>query len=205
MAEILIARTVCDRHQARHNKAVEGETTKLIIDGEEFEVDWCTEDRRQLLEKLLTELREYARTPKGKRPKSPMSDGPTAEVVALPKATKATKALAASNGKATSSGRKKPADPNKPRRYPCLWCDWKPFTTDTGMMLHGQGKHNLATLSVVEVFELTCPLCGEEVRSLGMHAFKKHDGATLPELFVQAQKDGDPHGIVEKVLAKGTP
>jgi len=209
MAEIVRIETVCDKHQIEKKTQVKGETVTITIDGETIEIDWCPACKAQMTTKLLAELRKQGRpvnpkyAPKARKQAVSAASEPAA-IEAKP-----TKVAASKNGKAVSKNgkrRKAPVDPDKPRRWPCIWCDWQPFTSNVGMMLHGQTKHGLTTMSTMEVFGTVCPLCGYDSAELGIgHHLTAEHGLTLPEAIIKASKEGDAYGVAATVLAKGKP
>lgn len=85
-------------------------------------------------------------------------------------------------------------------RYGCLWCR-KAYTTDTGLMLHIRGEHNIQGKGR-EVWGTVCPVCGIEHGILGMHTAKVHDGMTITQALMWARDNDDPHKVFAKVFGK---
>jgi len=195
MAEVIIAKTVCDT--AKHTKEqIVGETVLIRIGAQEFEIDWCPACHGKWTDSLVRELELRGRLvsdggkTKARKPPAIISAVPTAQA-------ESTKAVA----KSTKPKRAKAKQGLE--QYPCLWCDHA-VSSNVGAMLHAQGKHNTATISMVELFGTKCPLCGHDGGKLGDHTRKDH-GTNIQTVFLKAEKSGDPYGIVATVKAKGTP
>lgn len=75
----------------------------------------------------------------------------------------------------------------------CLWCPY--VRTLSGLQYHVRSEHKFKGFK--EAYGNTCPLCGEQQKSvLGQHAHAAHGTRHVAELFIVAQKAGDPHGVV---------
>lgn len=104
--------------------------------------------------------------------------------------------------------------PKGARDMPCLWCDMA-YASSTGLGGHLVAVHgfpandtteNRATIGSV-YDDGRCPVCGAAVVSvtaLGVHLFRQHKDVpgTVAGVYGYARAQGDPHGVVAKVVAK---
>jgi hypothetical protein len=91
---------------------------------------------------------------------------------------------------------------DSPRDKQCLWCP-ADYAAETGLLRHWELQHGLPH-GIREALGSTCPVCGEDFGSLGGHAVRTHGVSHISQAFVLAREQGDPHGVVKRVLAKGS-
>jgi len=194
MAELVTVTLVCDNEDAHPEQPVQGETHHVVIDGDPIDIETCPICKVTLLDRI----RELGRPVNGRKRTPPRGEVPTATPV---------RELTPVPDVAPSKGAKDKGGPNRrsapgDTEYPCLWCDHEPLKTNTGIGLHVNSVHGLSK-SVTELYELTCPLCGEEsTYKLGIHMMTKHGGLTVPEAFKLARSEGDQYGVVARILSK---
>jgi hypothetical protein len=83
----------------------------------------------------------------------------------------------------------------KPQDHPCPFCPDQ--LTYSGYYSHVKLRHGFATPQVGH--GPNCPVCNTPHRQLNNHARKDHAPLTnAGQLFAEAVKQGDPHGIVAK-------
>lgn len=82
--------------------------------------------------------------------------------------------------------------------YPCLYCT-RSYANQSTVIDHCKRDHDL--VGVEDVYGHVCPLCGTSFARLGGHAGHAHHLA-ISLLFAQAEKQGDPHGVVAARLTR---
>lgn len=86
----------------------------------------------------------------------------------------------------------------------CLWCDHKPFGSQSGMTGHLRDAHQMPG-QVVAVFT-DCPFCGEAIGNqgpaFGHHVRAEHPGKPTmrPVAYQVALREGDPLGVVQRLI-----
>lgn len=105
-------------------------------------------------------------------------------------------------GKPSPKGSARPGrKTDNPQDKQCLWCV-ESYAADTGLSGHLERQHGLPK-SLREVFGIQCPLCGDKHNGLGGHTIRAHN-VNVSQAFVRARGQGDPFGVVAKVMAKAS-
>lgn len=82
-------------------------------------------------------------------------------------------------------------NPNRQAPVNCIWCDYGGTIAALNVHVKRHGFHGFR-----DAFGTRCPMCGEDGFTLmGRHA-RVHDAADVTDLFQQAIKLGDLHGVV---------
>ena len=93
------------------------------------------------------------------------------------------------------------SSPSEP--VPCLWCKEVSSSKDQHL-LHLRDAHGLPSLSLQTAYGVTCPECGIEAKSLGVHLNRAHGRhGTWEPFHDKALRRTDPYGVVKAVTELG--
>lgn len=102
------------------------------------------------------------------------------------------------------NGSRKGKPPTGPRGNQCLWCPLSYSNDGGGFSRHLKVAHGFNGMK--EAFGGVCPVCGEgQYELMGAHTKKAHAElgfATIPEAFLWARDNGDPHGVYAEILER---
>lgn len=178
--------TVCDWHEQTLDETVEIPSDKLYgIDGTWYRIGICDADKKEL---TFTELEEFI-VEHGLR----LKNGELPDDMQVKPAGKA---------KVKTTGGRPTAQESALfalTGIQCMYCPTK-SKNDKSLAQHMRNIHGFRGTS--DSFGSTCPLDNTESGNLAQHAMKTHDLTGLTALFEEAERQGDPHGVVAAAKAR---
>ena len=189
----VVVRLWCDLCHAQDPPVQTDGTTYLVAIGavQPREIDLCDDHALVYIAPLRNAIEQHGSLPlsappkgaKGKRP-TPSSSGPNT-----------VQALA----ERAAHGGRRGMPPSRDRLWSCLWCPLT-YSSATGIRRHLFTQHGVPEPAHFSgVFGRECPLCGNVFDALSMHVTRTHGLGNVTLAFTDAAKQGDPHGVVERV------
>jgi hypothetical protein len=188
-------RTTCDPCQAWHGtENDDGVTTVAVAGGQTL--DLCPSHRDDLAP-FLALVAEWGATPErngsGRKRTTTVARASAPEAPAEAPRAPNRRGGARARARRANGAAQVPAD-NGGERLVCPLCGGDYLNVESlGVHTRTQHGRNLS-----ELYGGTCPLCGHvgDPRGLGTHASKAHQAVSTAHLFAEAQRQGDPHGII---------